>query len=444
MTRPRLALYGGSFNPPGLHHRRVVEELSRRFDEVIVCPCGPRPDKPVTNDTLPVHRAFLVDLCFGRIPRTTVDLSDLEAEDFTRTHALLERCRPRGSASIVVPAELIRGGRSESVIARDWERGVELWDREHFTIVQTPDSRASIQDLPPHCETLDSPEFHTAAELRRRIFERESIADSVTPEVAAYIARHRLYLGGPTVRHTQLRLRSERIQVLSSLPPGEPMCPGDAPAAPPEPPTERDPRNEAWLRRLAPYESHDPEATIVVGGDGTMLRAIRQTWRRRLPLLGVNTGHLGFLLNVLGEERERPSFFDEDLLCFLLPLLRVEMTLSDGTVRESFAFNDAWVERATGQTAWIKLTINGEVRIPKIQGDGILVSTAAGSSSYARAMGASPSPLNLPVLHLVGSNILTPTRWKPVTLPLDSDIVISTLDPRKRPLRGFVDGNQEC
>ena len=66
----RLALFGGSFNPPGLHHRQIAETLARHFDEVIVIPCGPRPDKPITNDVEPIHRAALADLTFARLART--------------------------------------------------------------------------------------------------------------------------------------------------------------------------------------------------------------------------------------------------------------------------------------------------------------------------------------------------------------------------------------
>ena len=47
---------------------------------------------------------------------------------------------------------------------------------------------------------------------------------------------------------------------------------------------------------------------MVVGGDGTMLRAIRQYWRRRVPFFGINTGHLGFLLNDSPQaDPERPG-----------------------------------------------------------------------------------------------------------------------------------------
>jgi NAD kinase len=55
-------------------------------------------------------------------------------------------------------------------------------------------------------------------------------------------------------------------------------------------------------------------------------------------------------------------------------------------------------------------------------------------------MGAQPVPLNTPALLLVGSNVLQPAFWRPAVLPLDSTVELTTLDPEKRPLRGFVDG----
>ena len=46
------------------------------------------------------------------------------------------------------------------------------------------------------------------------------------------------------------------------------------------------------------------------------------------------------------------------------PLLYVETEGLDGAVRTALAFNDAWVERSTGQTAWIEVRVNGESRLP--------------------------------------------------------------------------------
>ncbi|HSJ03477.1 MAG: nicotinate (nicotinamide) nucleotide adenylyltransferase, partial [Verrucomicrobium sp.] len=70
----RIALFGGSFNPPGLHHRRIALLLAESFDEVRVIPCGPRPDKPEVGSVPSVFRAALCDLTFGDMPGVAVDL----------------------------------------------------------------------------------------------------------------------------------------------------------------------------------------------------------------------------------------------------------------------------------------------------------------------------------------------------------------------------------
>jgi NAD+ kinase len=188
-------------------------------------------------------------------------------------------------------------------------------------------------------------------------------------------------------------------------------------------------------RQLAPLESDSPDIIVVIGGDGTMLRAIRQHWSDGLPFYGLNTGHLGFLLN----EVHLP-FWERELRRYRLPLLDVETLLPNGHVHQEMAFNDCWIERETGQTAWIEVKINNDVRMPRLVADGCLVSSAAGSTSYARAMGASPLPFNADLLTLAASNVLLPAFWRPAVLPGSSEIRLTNLDPKKRPLRGFIDG----
>ena len=73
---------------------------------------------------------------------------------------------------------------------------------------------------------------------------------------------------------------------------------------------DRDKREaEEVAAALAEFASDDPAAIVVIGGDGTMLRAIRQHWRDGLPFYGLNTGHLGFLLN----DAARLDFWDRPL-----------------------------------------------------------------------------------------------------------------------------------
>jgi NAD+ kinase len=411
-----LAIYGGSFNPPGRHHRATVELLCRQFDEVVVVPCGPRPDKPVTNDVEPIHRAAMVDLTFRGIPGARVELFDLESTTFTRTYDLDRKFRPEGIVWHVVADEFVRGGgNNESLIQREWMRGNELWSEGNFAILNRSGYPLDQGELPPHHRVFEIERDGSSHAIRNRVFHRQPIDELVVPDVAGYIKRHRLYQGVASPRQTSFRLCSQRYLLVAD---------------------ERNVETRAVTDRLAPHSDEDPELIVVVGGDGTMLRAIRQYWRRRVPFFGINTGHLGFLLN----DSPNADPCEQDLVLYNLPLLRVEVESLDGERTGALAFNDAWVERATGQTAWLKLLINEQERIEKLVADGVLIATAAGSTSYARAMGATPLPLYTAALLLVGSNVLHPPQWRPAVLPVDSRIEIRTHDPVKRPLKAFIDG----
>src|SRR5262249_19495038 len=102
-----IAVFGGSFNPPGLHHRRIAEELTKHFDEVIIVPHGPRPDKTMVNDVESIYRAAMTDLTFRGLPRVRVELFDLEQSTFTRTHILQSMFGEQGELSHVVGTDLI-------------------------------------------------------------------------------------------------------------------------------------------------------------------------------------------------------------------------------------------------------------------------------------------------------------------------------------------------
>src|SRR6478672_3857135 len=110
---------------------------------------------------------------------------------------------------------------------------------------------------------------------------------------------------------------------------------------------------EQLARELRGACSDDPEMIVVIGGDGTMLRAIRQHWRDGLPFFGLNTGHLGFLLN----DPAQPAFPARHLRRYRLPLLDVEVVPHDGPPHAEVAFNDCWIERETGQTAWVEVSV---------------------------------------------------------------------------------------
>lgn len=128
------------------------------------------------------------------------------------------------------------------------------------------------------------------------------------------------------------------------------------------------------------------------------------------------------------------------MLVHSLPLLAVEAINSIGEKRVELSFNDAWLERASGAAAWIQVRLNDEVKLEKVVADGLVVSTAAGSTAYAYSIGCSPIPITSQTLALVGSNVRNPNGLRPIYLPqTDYEILMTSLDPDKRPLRARCD-----
>lgn len=413
----KIALFGGSFNPPGEHHRAIAKVVSQYVDEIVVVPCGPRPDKPITNDVEPNYRAAMVEMTFRDLPKVKVELFDLENDTFTRTHELDAFYKEKGETWHIVGTDLvIGGGKGESQIQKSWFKGKDLWDSAHFIVVKRPGIAFDKKDLPPKHILIETDRKGASSDIRDAIYQNRPCDGLVTPEVQAYIQRYGLYRGRPSDRAAKLNLKEMRPLVYID---------------------EKNPDALALAKRMAITSNEkDPNIILVIGGDGAMLHAIRKYWRHRLPFYGINVGHLGFLLN---DRRSIPPA-NQDLSVYLLPLLWIEAQTATGEMHSGFAFNDAWVERATGQAAWIRIAVNGKEKMPRLVGDNVLVATAAGSASYARAMGAHPLPCDTPALMLVASNVLRPSGWKGAVLPLNTSVELSALDPVKRPLAAFMDG----
>lgn len=423
MTSKRIAVFGGSFNPPGLYHQRIVTALAPKFDVVKIIPCGPRPDKPVTNDIEPIHRAVMADLTFGCVaPNVEVELFDLENGTFTRNHELEARYASDGEVWHVVGTDLIGGGGSgTSRIQQIWAQGPEIWRRANFVVTLRRGTTFDPTDLPPRHMLLRGGRSGSSEDIRSRSFKRQSIKGLVTPEVEAYIERHSLYRGRGDLKQMELRLAAPQLLVVA------------------------DPRNPEALalkeRLSGLIDEAEPNLIVAIGGDGTMLHIIRDHWRRRLPFLGINTGHFGFLLNDVKSEVSA-EFFGRDFIVRRSPLLYVETMDREGIRRSTLAFNDAWLQARPGSVGWFEVRIDGEVRIPHLVGDGVLVATAAGSTASARAMGANPIPVGTDLLIVVGSNVTQPLNWRNgANLPIDSVVEFRNTDPSGwRAAYGFADG----
>src|SRR5262249_4057869 len=172
---------------------------------------------------------------------------------------------------------------------------------------------------------------------------------------------------------------------------------------------------------------------------------IQTHWRKRVPFIGINAGHLGFLLNKAEDvlDPKAGEFWwakSGTMVTRQLPMIYVETTSKDGKIQRELSFNDAWVERSTGQSGWLKVTVDGKERIQKLVCDGLLVSTAAGSTAYAMSMGAHPLLADTPGWLIVGSNVMSPLGWKSALLPFEANVLIEAQNTEKRPVIGFAHG----
>ncbi|MEX1044599.1 MAG: NAD(+)/NADH kinase [Chthoniobacterales bacterium] len=134
---------------------------------------------------------------------------------------------------------------------------------------------------------------------------------------------------------------------------------------------------------------------VVLGGDGTILRALHRMRGAVPPVFGINLGSLGFLTGVHGEEWPKAveSIAAGDFQLSARTLLRVELE-RDGRVVETFTgLNDAVVSRGQhSQLIKVEVRVDGD-ELCVYNADGLIVATPTGSTAYSMSAGG---PLLLP------------------------------------------------
>ncbi len=182
------------------------------------------------------------------------------------------------------------------------------------------------------------------------------------------------------------------------------------------------------------------EAILVLGGDGTMLQAIRAHREHARPFIGLNFGHIGFLMN-----EARPEVVEEILAgkLDLVParLLQARLFDSNGdALGTELAFNDFYFERTSVHTAHVRVVVDGVPRFDPLTCDGVIVSSAAGSTAYNASAGGVILPISSNSLTLTGIGPALFHRWRSAQLAGDSIITLEPLQATERPVRFLGDG----
>lgn len=179
-----------------------------------------------------------------------------------------------------------------------------------------------------------------------------------------------------------------------------------------------------------PWEKAD--LLIVIGGDGTILRAIWMSAGRQTPILGVHMGYLGFLTEVTEDEVYAAldavlagKFVQEERAMFESTLIREGQTITSQHVLNDVVINKGALARIIDIEVWTDSTF-----ITCYRADGLIVSTPTGSTAYNLATGG-------PIVHpQVDAIVLTPIcphvlSNRSIVLP-DSQEVIIVIKSGKR------------
>ncbi len=208
---------------------------------------------------------------------------------------------------------------------------------------------------------------------------------------------------------------------------------------------ERNPRartmRDGLLERL-PEGWHAPEGIVVViGGDGFLLRTIAEHGRD-FAYLGLNAGHVGFLLNDGSDvAKVAEALVAGHYRAHTFPLLEARLTLSGGEERVCRAVNDVYLERMTGQAARLTLTINGILAVEGLVADGLIFATALGSTAYNFSAGGLPAHPALRALQITPICPHQP-RLTPFALPSTARAAVEVVHHEWRPVRAVTDGRE--
>ncbi len=144
----------------------------------------------------------------------------------------------------------------------------------------------------------------------------------------------------------------------------------------------------ASITKVSHAELPEIEAAIVLGGDGTILRAAEITLTRNIPLLGINMGHVGFMAEV-----NRPTIsaiaeciISKNYVTEKRMILRYSVQRDGNEIGTGWALNEVTVER--DGTTMVELFVEIDSRPLSHWGcDGLICSTPTGSTAYAFSAG---------------------------------------------------------
>jgi len=195
---------------------------------------------------------------------------------------------------------------------------------------------------------------------------------------------------------------------------------------------------KSWIIKLLQKKKfYLNNVTIVIGGDGFMLKTLKSNTNSKKVFYGVNSGNYGFLMNKFSSK----NFIKNLLSSKITNIYPLEMIVKNkkNEIKKYLAINEVSILRQSRQTANLSISNKYKKIIKKLVSDGVIVSTPAGSTAYNLSVNGPILSLNSKKLSIVPISAFRPRRWKGIVINDSAKIIIKNLNPLKRPVSAVAD-----
>ena len=180
------------------------------------------------------------------------------------------------------------------------------------------------------------------------------------------------------------------------------------------------------------------DVVIVLGGDGTMLRAIHKYMHHDVKFFGMNFGTIGFLMHRVVDVGQLIKTI-ENAIEVSVPIISNQIMDSKGIIYELNGINELSVLRTSHNAANLRISIDSIVRMEKLLADGIVISTPIGSTAYNFSLHGQILPVESNLLSMMPVSPFRPRHWRGALISNKSSITIDVLDHQIRTVNASVD-----
>lgn len=165
------------------------------------------------------------------------------------------------------------------------------------------------------------------------------------------------------------------------------------------------------------------EIVIVLGGDGTMLRAVRALDGRDVPVIGVNLGALGFMTSVTEDKLEHAldCLVAGNYSTTLRTIIECDVIQRGQTVAKYRALNDVVLTSVGSRVTTLRMTVGGE-SVGDFVCDGLIISTPTGSTGHSLSAGG---PILMPSSRALVASLICPHTLSTRPLVIHDDAVVA-------------------